>query len=48
MFPLIFLAAPAIFETLAIAAATATVVTVASRATSDVYDKATKKEDDKD
>jgi hypothetical protein len=36
-------AVPIILETLAVAAGTAVVVTVASRATNDAYDSATKK-----
>jgi len=43
MLPLLVLAVPAFLETLAVAAGTAIVVTVASRATNDAYDSATKK-----
>lgn len=48
MFPLLALAVPTILETLAAAAATAVVVTVATRATSDAYDELKKKESDED
>lgn len=43
MLPLFALAVPTILETLAVAAATAAVITVSNRATSDAYDAATKK-----
>lgn len=48
MLPLLAFAVPTILETLALAATTAAVITVASRATNDAYDSATKskKEDD--
>lgn len=46
MLPLLALAIPTILETLAVAAGTAVVVTVASRATNDAYDSAAKKKDD--
>ena len=48
MFPLLAFVVPTLVEALFVSAATATVVTVVSRATSDAYDKATKEEDDKD
>lgn len=48
MLPLLALAVPTLLETLAIAAGTAVVVTVASRATNDAYDSATKKKKEND
>lgn len=48
MLPLLALAVPTLLETLAVAAGTAVVVTVASRATNDAYDSATKKKKEND
>jgi hypothetical protein len=48
MLPLLALAVPTILETLVVATATATVVSIATRVTNDAYDAATKKKEEED